>query len=120
MKLFEKAGHPAPWLAWIPVASLWPFFYCIRRSAWNVLWFLVPILAGPLLVNVGHGVGALIALILDVIVLVLVIVWWVQFLHAFGMSGWWMLMLLIPGIGFIAFLALMLYMGFSSRVAYVR
>ncbi|MFC7394600.1 hypothetical protein [Scopulibacillus cellulosilyticus] len=42
-KMYQKANIKHAWLAYIPIAQLWPFFWAIKKSAWNILWFLLPI-----------------------------------------------------------------------------
>jgi hypothetical protein len=94
-KLFKKARVPHAWLAWIPIGYMWPFMWTIKKSAWNLLWLLVPI------ANI-----------------VFYIIWIVKFYKAFGMSPHWLWLMLIPGLGsFILFIQI-LYMGFSRHVQY--
>ncbi len=96
MRLFQKANVAYPWLAWIPVAYYWPFLWTIKKSAWNVLWYLVPI------ANI-----------------VFAIIWLVKFLRAYGQSGWMILINLIPYIGSLIFLIYLMVIAFSSKVNYV-
>lgn len=42
-KLSEKASVRNSWLAFIPVVQFILFFHILDKSAWNVLWILVPI-----------------------------------------------------------------------------
>lgn len=38
--MYYKAKTPLPWLAFIPIANMVPFFPVIRVSMWNYLWLL--------------------------------------------------------------------------------
>ncbi len=35
--VFRKAGTAYAWLAFIPVANLWPLLWTLQRSAWHAL-----------------------------------------------------------------------------------
>jgi hypothetical protein len=98
---FRKAGVHHAWLAFIPIAQLWPYMRVIKKSAWNLLWLLVPIV--------------------DV---VFVIIWQARFLKAFGISRWWLLLYIgtvIPGVNYavsIAFIVIYCIIGFSASRQY--
>lgn len=94
-RLYTKAGINHAWLAWVPIAQMAPLLWTIRRSAWMMLWMLVPI------ANV-----------------VFAVIWMVKFLNAFGYSGWWILLLLVPYVGELGYMALTSYMAFSQKVEY--
>ncbi|UOF92591.1 hypothetical protein LSG31_10775 [Fodinisporobacter ferrooxydans] len=100
-KMYTKANVWSPWLAFIPIANLWPFMWTIKKSAWNILWLIIPI------VN-----------------LVFSIIWTIRLLKAFNMNPLWALLFIgyvIPAINsfvVLAFLVLYCYMGFSSNVRY--
>lgn len=92
--MFRKAGTPYAWLAFIPIAQLWPLLWTINRSAWNILWLLIPL------------VGTIFML------------YWVgQLVKCFGQSPWLVLLNLVPILNLI-FLGLLLYLGYSSSVRY--
>jgi hypothetical protein len=96
-----KAKYAYPWLAFIPIANLWLYMAIIKRSAWNILWILVPI------ANI-----------------IFAVIWTVRLFKAFNMSPHWAWLLLgsiIPVIGWIFGLAIFIlicYIGFSSNVRY--
>ncbi|MBM7644491.1 uncharacterized membrane protein YhaH (DUF805 family) [Scopulibacillus daqui] len=131
-KLYQKANINHPWLAYIPIAQLWPFFWAIKKSAWNILWFLLPFLGAAIgtaiLVGFQDSTGFIIyvavIIIFSIIPIVLNIMWTVRFFKAFNMSPLWLLGLigfLIPFINYligIGFIVLYCYMGFSSKVKY--
>lgn len=98
---FKKAGIENAWLAFIPIAQLWPFMRVIKKSAWNLFWLLCPI------ANI-----------------VFAIIWQGRFLQAFGISRLWLLMYigaLIPFFSYlvnVGFLVLYCVIGFSSSIRY--
>lgn len=92
--MFRKAGTPNAWLAFIPIAGLWPFLWTINRSAWNVLWLLIPV------VNY-----------------VLMLYWLGQLLKAFRHSPWFVLLMLFPPSNLI-FFGIVIYIGYSNSVKY--
>jgi len=87
----RKARVSYSWLAFIPILQIFVLLAIIRRSAWNVLWLLIPV------VNVIFG-----------------IIWYVRLFRAFGQNPWLLLLLIIPGIGELVLFVMLLYMGFSS------
>ncbi len=93
--MFRKAGTAYAWLAFIPVANLWPLLWTLQRSAWHVLWLLIPF------VNV-----------------IVALIWQVQLLRAFGMSSWWVLLVFIPLLDLV-YIGVLLYMGYGDKVHYV-
>ena len=92
--MFRKAGTPYAWLAFIPVAFLWPLLWTINKSALNVLWLLIPI------------VGS-----------IFLLYWLGQLIKCFGLSPWLVLLNIIPVLNLI-FLGIVLYIGYSSSVLY--
>ncbi|QQE79122.1 hypothetical protein [Alicyclobacillus sp. SO9] len=119
-KLYKKAGQEHPWLAFIPIAQYWPFFWTIRKSAWNILWFLLPV-AALIVLHPLHVVGIVIAILADIAVFVLEITWAAAFLRAFNMSPYWLfllLLLVIPPIGVLAIVILLYIMAFSDDYQY--
>ena len=122
--LFRKAGVKYPWLAYIPIAQLWPYFQTIKKNTWNVLWFLLPMVAGILGTDFQSALGGFLVVVTSVVIAVLGILWQVRFLKAFNMSPWLLLLLIgfvIPILGFLfelAYFGILLYMGFSSNVHY--
>lgn len=123
-KLFKKAGRPNAWLAFVPIAQLWPFMATIEQSAWNILWLLLP-LAVTLLVGSMHStLSFTIMLIADLVVLIISVLWYVKLFKVFGMSPLWLLLwigLIIPGLNLlvlIGFLILLYVMAFSDKYPY--
>ncbi len=88
----------SPWLAFIPIANLRPLMRTIKKSAWNILWILVPIA--------------------DVIFL---IIWQVRLFKAFRINLLWALLYIrtiIPVFNYlvgIGFLILYCFMGISKN-----
>lgn len=65
MNLAKKAGRPnIAWMAWVPICNVIQQLLLIRKSGWLVLLYIIPI------VN-----------------FVMMIIWQVQLLHAFGKNG---------------------------------
>jgi hypothetical protein len=100
-KMFTKANVANPWLAFIPIGNFWPYMATIKKSAWNILWLLVPIANA-----------------------VFLIIWTVRLFKAFNINPLWALLFIgsiLPFISYmvsITFLVLYCYMGFSSTVRY--
>lgn len=119
-KLYKKAGQKNPWLAFIPIAQYWPFFWTIRKSTWNILWFFLPTAAAIVTIPL-HAAGVIITALAAIAVFVLVIVWAVQFFKAFNMSPFWLFLLfllVIPVIGLIANLIPLYIMAFNDDYQY--
>lgn len=110
-KMFKKANVECPWLAFIPLGNLWPYMWTIKKSAWNILWLLVPI------ANV-----------------VFAIIWFVRLLKAFNMNPWWSLLMIgsivlgfipfssvlssLSGLCGLGLIVLLCVMGFNSKITY--
>ncbi|EJY56597.1 hypothetical protein URH17368_0562 [Alicyclobacillus hesperidum URH17-3-68] len=94
--LYRKAGTALRWFAWIPLLGAIPYMWTIRKSAWNLLFLLIPI------ANI-----------------VFAIIWYVKFLNAFGKSGHWLWFILLPYAGEIVLFILWIYMAVSDKVKYV-
>lgn len=122
--LFRKARVKLAWLAYIPIGQLWPFLWTIKKSAWNILWFLLPLGVAIVGAMMNDSLGGILLVIGSLIPLVLWIIWQVRLLKAFRMSPWLALILvgfLVPIFFFlfqIAYLVLMGYMAFSAKVQY--
>lgn len=100
-KMYTKAEVNYAWLAFIPIANLWPFMWTIGKSAWNILWLCIPIVG-----------------------LIFMLIWQARLYQAFGLSPWLLLIYvgtLIPVVSLfvgIAFLVIHCYIGFSKNVKY--
>lgn len=123
-KIYQKANVKYPWMSWIPIANMVPFFWVIKKSAWNLVWLIVPALATAILRPTLGTTGLIIAGILNVVMLVLVIIWMVRFLKAFRISPHWLwfaIGLIIPLLNFliiIAFIVLLCLMAFNPNIKY--
>ncbi len=127
-KMFRKANVPHAWLAYVPIAQYWPFFWTIKKSAWNILWGLVSIagigIAIPMMIQHRITIAIGIVILFSIVPIVLGIIWQVRLFKAFGMNPWWLLALIggiIPIINYvvdIGMIILFCYMGFSSSVHY--
>lgn len=106
MRIYQKANLQDAWLAWIPIGNLIPFFRLIKRSIWNILWLLIPV------VNI-----------------VFLVFFYAKFFKAFGMSPGFVVVVLLPVIGgFFAplysilgsfvLLILLAYMVYADNVQY--
>lgn len=84
------------WFAWVPVLNFVLQLKLIDRSAWNILWLLVPIA--------------------DIVFL---IIWQVKLLNAYGKSGAFWLFNLVPYVGQLIYEILWIVWGFSSDTRYV-
>lgn len=89
--LYQKAQHRYAWFAFIPFLSFIPFFHIIKKSAWNVLWILVPV------ANI-----------------IFAIIWTIQWLKAFGINPWILLLYIVPFVN----IFVLFYMSFSTKVVY--
>lgn len=131
--MFKKANIEKPWLAYIPIAQVWPFLWTIKKSAWNLLWTVLPVVAGLLIgaifwVAVGGTAGEIFFYIFFVagylFGIVVTMIWLAQYFKAFGMSPLWILLFIgscIPYIGVLPNIGLIIlycYMGFSKDVQY--
>jgi hypothetical protein len=123
-KMYRKAETNHAWLAYIPIAQMWPFFWTIKKSAWNILWLLLPAVGEVLALGLHNAVAVVICIILIVVTIIVSITWQVRLFRAFGMNPLWLLMMIgyvIPFLNMlvgIAFIVLYCYMGFSSQVRY--
>src|SRR5579875_2632862 len=75
-KMYKKAGTKHAWLAYVPIAQAWPFFWTIKKSAWNILWVLLPVLGEFFLLILRNHlvVGIIILVILSIVPFVLYII----------------------------------------------
>lgn len=88
----RKAGYELAWLAFIPFLIWIPLLKVIKRSLWNVLLMLIPI------VNIIFGV-----------------IWAIEIQKVFGRSGWMVLLVFfVPFFGFFYYI----YLGVSENVKY--
>lgn len=71
--IYRKANIRTAFLAWIPFIGFIPHFHVINRSAWNILWFIIPV------ANIIAG-----------------IIFAIEFLQAFGLSPWLVLICWVP------------------------
>lgn len=123
-RLFRKARVKLAWLAFIPIAQLWPFFWTIKKSPWNVLWVLVPSILDIAGLDLYNGFGTVLLVIGSVVPIVFGIIWQIRLFKAFRMNPWWLLImlgLLIPRFSLLfelAYLVLLAYMAFSRKVQY--
>lgn len=122
--LFRKAQVKLAWLAFLPIAQLWPFFWTIKKSAWNVLWIFVPTVVALLGTQLHLQLGVLLFVVGSVLPLVLGVIWQVRLFKAFHMNPWWLLIMvgfIIPILSLVfelVYLVLLLYMAFSKKVQY--
>lgn len=119
-KLYKKANHKYPWLAFLIFPAFVPFFHVINRSAWNVLWMLVPYLTmitGSILMenDQNYRLGLILFLVSLVPYFVFAIKFTIEFLDVYGIDRPWILaILLIP----LAQYVILGYMAFSRNVQY--
>lgn len=122
--IFRKARVKLAWLAYVPFGQMWPFFWMIKKSAWNILWLFVPLGVAFSGAMMNDTLGTILLEAGSVIPLVMWIIWQVRLLKAFTMSPWLLLILigfLIPVLHFlfeIAYLVLLGYMAFNGKVQY--
>ena len=122
--LFRKARVKLAWLAYVPLGQLWPFLWTIKKSAWNILWFILPFGAAVAGAMMNDALGGILLVIGSIIPLVFWIIWQVRLLKAFSMNPWLALIIIgfvVPFVGFlfqIAYLVLMGYLAFSAKVQY--
>lgn len=93
--LGRKARISYSWMSFIPLLQVFVILAIIRRSAWNVLWLLVPLV--------------------DV---VFAIIWYVRLFQAFRQNPWWLLLLLVPGVNGLFLVVFTSYMAFSPDIHY--
>lgn len=121
--MFRKANIRNPWLAYVPIAQLYPFFLMIGVSPANFLWLLVPFV-GILLVFLLHAVGVLFLIIATVAYIVVFVRWLIRLLRVFGINPLWLLGLIgfiIPGLNYLVSIGLIvLYciIGFNANIRY--
>lgn len=94
MNLAKVAGRSdIAWMAWVPVCSAIQQLLLIKKSGWNVLWYLVPIAN-----------------------FVFMIIWQVKLLGAYGKNGAYVLFnIFIP----IVYVILWVVWGFSKETKYI-
>lgn len=94
MNLAKIAGRSdIAWMAWVPVCNVIQQLLLIKKSGWNVLWYLVPV------ANV-----------------VFMIIWQVKLLAAYGKNGAFVLFaIFIP----IVYSILWVVWGFSKETQYI-
>jgi uncharacterized membrane protein YhaH (DUF805 family) len=93
MNLAKIAGRSdIAWMAWVPICNVIQQLLLIKKSGWNILWYLVPI------ANI-----------------VFMIIWQVKLLSAYGKNGAYVLFnLFIP----IVYVILWVVWGFSKETKY--
>lgn len=123
-KLLKKADYGVPWLAFIPIANFWPGFWLIRRSPWNLLWFLAVYVLYALGLAVHSTVFWAAIALFGIAVGVLEVFWAIELFRAFGMTPLWLLLLIgliIPGINLVTeiiLLVILWVMAFNERYQY--
>lgn len=123
-KLFKKAGYEHPWLAFIPLGNLWPFFWVIGKSRLNILWFLLPLLGEIFMLAMHNAVGIGLYFITVLVIAILSIIWYVQLFKAYGMSGLWLLLFIgfiipfIDVLAIIGFIVILWIMAFGQNYTY--
>ncbi|WAH36228.1 hypothetical protein [Alicyclobacillus dauci] len=121
--MFRKARVPLPWLAYVPVAQLYPFFKTIKVSQWNWLWLAAPVF-GSLAILALHAFGIVLCIFGCIVYAVVGIRWLIRLLQAYGINPLWLLGLLgllIPFLSYLVSIGLVvLYciMGFSASIQY--
>lgn len=96
-KMAEKADVKNSWLAFIPFLQFVLLFHLIDKSAWNIIWLIIP------LVNV-----------------VLMLVWTYRLFEVFGAGGGIGMLVIILSLFFgVALMVYQVYIGFSDQVQYV-
>lgn len=90
-KIYQKADLSNAWMAWVPILNIIPFFHVINRSAWNVLYLLIPIAS-----------------------IYFVFKFLIEFIKAFGLNPWFIIGFLISPINLI----ILGYMAFNKDVTY--
>jgi hypothetical protein len=122
-RIYKKAGVKYPWLSWVPIAQMVPFFWTIKLSAWNTLWVLVPSVTTLVARSMGAG-GVVFILGIDLLVTGIGIWWQARFLKAFGISPQWLWLaigLLIPFLNVlvaIGYIVLICIIAFHANVRY--
>lgn len=121
--MYRKAKVSLPWLAYIPVARLYPYFKTIQVSQWNWLWLIAPFVGVIAIVGL-HLFGIVLCVVGAIVYLVVSIRWLARLLKAFGVSPLWLLGLiglLIPflnGLVGIGLLVLYCVLGFNKDIRY--
>ena len=94
MNLANVAGRSdIAWMAWVPVCNSIQQLLLIKKSGWNILWYLVPIAN-----------------------FVFMIIWQVKLLNAYGKNGAYVLFgIFIP----VVYVILWVVWGFSKETKYI-
>lgn len=124
-KIYKKAAVPRPWLAFVPIGNLWPFFWTLKRRSINVLWLMIPSATASLARTIV-GPQSATAIVLNLISLIIYLFWYAKFFKAFRVSPLWLLMMIgfalpiaiVKLFSAIGLAILFLYMGFSKNVQY--
>ena len=98
MTIAKRTGTSNSWLAWIPYANFYLISKISQSHWWPILLLLVPVL-----INLFPS-GAITSIILAIslgIFMIFNIVWWWKICERRGKPGWWVLIGLIPVIGWI-------------------
>ncbi|WP_336770507.1 hypothetical protein [Bacillus bombysepticus] len=125
-EICKKAEHEKPWLVFTVVLAFIPILHVLNKSAWNVIWFLIPsilfissfmslLFTGGLMLSLGFYLAMLVS---SIIALVLSIMYTLRFLDVFGLSRWFIIVLFIPYVNIVAQLVLLGYVAFSKNVQY--
>ncbi len=122
--MFLKAKTLMPWLAFIPIFNMIPYFRVIRVSMWNYLWMLFPVAGEVITFSLHNLLGTVIEFVLLIPFIVISIIWQVKLFRAFGMNPLWLLIyigLIIPFIDLVSlvWLIVLLWMlGFGKKYTY--
>jgi hypothetical protein len=123
-RIYKKAGVKYPGLSWVPVANMVPFFWTIKKSAWNILWLIVPSVIMGIAMGSDSKALLIVGVLAEIAVLILGIWWMVRFLKAFRINPHWLwfgLALIIPIVNLlvgIAFLVLLCIIAFNKNITY--
>jgi len=98
MAIAKRTDTPNPWLAWIPYANLYLVAEIAQNPWWPILLVLVPAIAGFLQ---GGIIISIISALSMITFVIFNIIWWWRICEKRNKPGWWVLIGLIPILGWI-------------------
>lgn len=96
----KRTNTPRAWMAWIPILNLILLADISRMYWWPVL--LIPIIYGMDFIPGENIIVSMVSLVLSIVFIVYMLTYWEKTFKRVGMSGWWVIALIIPVLNLIA------------------
>jgi len=101
----KKTSTPRGWLAWIPFANIFLMVQCAGMAWYWALILCVFLLGGSATTQIGEWLGYLFSIACGILTIVIL----VRLCQACKKSGWLVLLLLVPVLGFLILMGILAF-----------